>query len=517
MLTLSKHFFSKYDRGLLVFIFCCFSSFTYATSHADKSLPTVALIQSVIVQPSYTNQSTPPSNESLDGLGILVNANPPIILTSSSLTQNAKLIGVRLVSKDEPSQLLIGHSIYTDLETDLSLLRIDNSENEDFSIQPVIMGDDAPNHQSLNIFSVFQKGLVHHPAELILTQASKYRQTPHFRSEEDTFLTHYISNPIKTNFNGEFLPAGSPVLDQNNRLVGISLSRQKSRENLIKIIPSPIIKKFILNASSSMSGLPNFGAKIEPTTRDLLNHLRCPFNHGVFVSDVYPNLPADKAGIQKGDIITDIDGYPISNNGTYPDPIFGNIHLQHLIRAKTSQGILHEITVIRNGTSKKIKLPSFHRPTKLDLIPDVTSTQPMLYFIFGGAVFIEANTSYFLNIHKKNIPASLGIYNKCANQTNAEYNWRRHVVYISNIFEVKGLRKPEKFEPMEVFEINDQPILDIRDVKSAFNNPLLIGQKSVHKIRTNFGFLFINKDSAMNAIQELQDTYQVNQYTNIED
>ena len=42
-------------------------------------------------------------------------------------------------------------------------------------------------------------------------------------------------------------------------------------------------------------------------------------NKGVIITKVLPNTPAENAGLKSGDIITEIDGYKISNEQT----IFG--------------------------------------------------------------------------------------------------------------------------------------------------------------------------------------------------
>ncbi len=61
------------------------------------------------------------------------------------------------------------------------------------------------------------------------------------------------------------------------------------------------------------------GMSIQPIDPGIVKYYDLKSNKGVIITKVLPNTPADNAGLKSGDIITDIDGYKISNEQT----IFG--------------------------------------------------------------------------------------------------------------------------------------------------------------------------------------------------
>jgi Do/DeqQ family serine protease len=56
-----------------------------------------------------------------------------------------------------------------------------------------------------------------------------------------------------------------------------------------------------------------WGLGVEPLGNDPARRLNLPFSHGVVVTEVAQGGPADRAGLQRGDIILDVKGRPISD------------------------------------------------------------------------------------------------------------------------------------------------------------------------------------------------------------
>jgi len=81
---------------------------------------------------------------------------------------------------------------------------------------------------------------------------------------------------------------------------------------------------------------------IDPATREAMELGEA---RGVLVSDVHQNQPADKAGIKRGDIITEVDGKNIIETNQL-----------RIVIASLRPGSLVPFTVIRNGKQIKLKL-----------------------------------------------------------------------------------------------------------------------------------------------------------------
>jgi S1-C subfamily serine protease len=83
--------------------------------------------------------------------------------------------------------------------------------------------------------------------------------------------------------------------------------------------------------------------------RRLVWRLALDRDSGVLVSDVVPQGPADRAGIQSGDVLVALDGRPITG-------------IDELLKSLTEQALDRAISValIRNGGLMKLEI----RPTE---------------------------------------------------------------------------------------------------------------------------------------------------------
>lgn len=67
--------------------------------------------------------------------------------------------------------------------------------------------------------------------------------------------------------------------------------------------------QFILNAAQNGGELvrPWLGARLQEVTGDIARSIGLPRNRGALVTEIYPNGPADDAGLQSGDVILMLD------------------------------------------------------------------------------------------------------------------------------------------------------------------------------------------------------------------
>src|SRR6202040_1202673 len=145
------------------------------------------------------------------------------------------------------------------------------------------------------------------------------------------FLTYRISIPMQYRENSYTIP-----LVKNNRLAGLLL-RFDPRAQLVDAIPAPIITHFLKEAESEhYRGFPSVGFSFFPTRDPQLRKYAAETGKppGVYVTQVEPNMPAMKAGLQVGDIVTSIANREIDQNGNYVDPLYGKIEFTNLITAR---------------------------------------------------------------------------------------------------------------------------------------------------------------------------------------
>jgi serine protease Do len=67
---------------------------------------------------------------------------------------------------------------------------------------------------------------------------------------------------------------------------------------------------------------PYLGINFQAITPDIANAYHLPVQWGVYVTDVAPNSPASKAGLQQGDIITSLGGIALNADHSYINTLF---------------------------------------------------------------------------------------------------------------------------------------------------------------------------------------------------
>ena len=109
-------------------------------------------------------------------------------------------------------------------------------------------------------------------------------------------------------------------MDEYGRVIGIVEAYlppgQTGAENIAFAIPSDtavgIAKQLIANGHASH---PYMGVEVETVTPELQQQDNLSRSSGALVPTVDSTGPAAKAGIQQGDIITSIDGAPVTQGG----------------------------------------------------------------------------------------------------------------------------------------------------------------------------------------------------------
>ena len=106
--------------------------------------------------------------------------------------------------------------------------------------------------------------------------------------------------------------SGGPLLNSSGQVIGINTAVASSGQNVGFAIPINTVKESINNFNATgQFNRPFLGVSYTMITKRvaLLNDLP----EGAFVQDVVPDSAAEKAGLQKNDIITKIDGKKLSD------------------------------------------------------------------------------------------------------------------------------------------------------------------------------------------------------------
>ena len=261
------------------------------------------------------------------GSGFVLTADG-YVMTNAHVVEGADEVLVTLTDKREFKAKIIG----SDKRTDVAVVKIEAS-----GLQPVkVLGD-------MNRLKV---------GEWVVAIGSPF-------GLENTVTAGIVS--AKSRDTGDYLPliqtdvainpgnSGGPLINLRGEVVGIN-SQIYSRSGGYMGISFAIPMDEALRISEQLRATGTvtrgrIGVQIGMVTRDVAESIGLGKPQGAFVSAVEAGSPADKAGVQGGDIITKFDGKSIEKHTDLPR-LVGN----------TKPGTKSAITVVRPGATKELSV-----------------------------------------------------------------------------------------------------------------------------------------------------------------
>jgi serine protease DegQ len=267
------------------------------------------------------------------GSGVIINAKEGLIITNHHVIEDADEIRVYLNDDRAFDAVVVG----SDAGTDVAVLRIENPENlTDMQIgnsDELRVGDFV-----VAIGNPF--GLQHTVTSGIVSALG--RRGIQRDGYEDFIQTDASINPGNSggaliNLKGELVGINSAIFSSSGGNIGIGFAIPVSIAESImaQIIEFGEVKRGMLGVS-----IRDFNAE----TAAALG-IETDDYQGAMVEEIFPDSPAENAGIEVGDIITAVDGQKISGAGD----------LRTTIGLKRS-GDSVKITVKRNNKVKKFNV-----------------------------------------------------------------------------------------------------------------------------------------------------------------
>jgi hypothetical protein len=268
---------------------------------------------------------------------------------------------------------------------------------------------------------------------------------------------------------------------KDSKLAGL-LMRYDAKAQTIDVIPAPLILHFLEDASDGMyHGFPLSGISISSTEDPVLREY-LGLSHvqgGIMVEKIFKGGPAEKVGLKPGDVILEIDGYPVSSHGTYRHPIYGKISASHLIRGEHLVGDKLKLKIFRNKSFETIELILEHRSAHEYLVPPYILDRSPRYVILGGLIFLELSTPYLAEYGKdwsSRAPTNLVYYQK--NQNSLDVGAKEKIVFLSNVIPTSYTSGYENLSNSVVKRINNLTPKKLEDIEEALKTPV----KGFHKI-----------------------------------
>ena len=284
------------------------------------------------------------------------------------------------------------------------------------------------------------------------------------------FLTYRVSIPMQYRENSYTVP-----LVKNNKLAGLLL-RYDSRSQLLDAIPAPIITHFLKEADSqNYRGFPSAGFSFFPTRDPELREFAGEKGKGggVYVTNVEPNTPAMKAGLQVGDIVRAVADREIDQNGNYVDPIHGKIEFTNLLTAHAYAGDAVPFRVQRNGKPVQLNVTLEHRDAKDYVSPPYNFDEPPRYYVLGGLIFQELSRQYLKEwgpTWERSAPQRLVYFDRFQSELFPEGN--RRVVILSQVLPADSTIGYDELAYLTVTKVNGKEIKSLGDLAEAVKQPM---------------------------------------------
>ncbi len=155
---------------------------------------------------------------------------------------------------------------------------------------------------------------------------------------EDFFQTDAAINPGNS---------GGPLVDISGRVIGMNtaiFSQSGGYQGIGFAIPINMAKGIMESLIEKGRVIRGWlGVSIQPVTRDIADSFGLKKTEGALVGDVTKDSPAEKAGVQRGDIIVSLDGTAVKTPTA----------LKNLVAQKEVDSKI-PITLIRNGKKKTL-------------------------------------------------------------------------------------------------------------------------------------------------------------------
>ena len=274
--------------------------FSFATG-LERSLPAVVQVTTLGMSAGPTTGETEPTPVS-SGSGVIIDAANGIIVTNHHVIEDGQKFRVDMTDGRLVDATLIG----SDKATDIAVLQIRApglSQVETVDSDTLRTGDLA--------FAVgYPLGLDQTLTMGVISGLG--------RSGMGDAVEDYIQTDAAVNSGN----SGGPLLDSRGRLIGINTSILSGdvgggNDGIAFAVPTRILLFVVeqLRANGEVTR-GRIGATLGSLNAERAVEAGLGFVRGAIVEDVQPGSPAERAGLQRGDIITRIQNRPVANAGS---------------------------------------------------------------------------------------------------------------------------------------------------------------------------------------------------------
>jgi serine protease Do len=285
--------------------------------------------------PRFGLPTPPPQRESGLGTGFIIDP-AGYIVTNNHVVDGADQIKVVLQDQRELEAKVVGR----DPQTDLALLKV----KSDKPLPAVTLGKSADLKVGEWVVAIGNPfGLDHTVTAGIVSAKGRVIGSGPY---DDYIQTDASINPGNS---------GGPLLNMRGQVVGINTAIIASGQGIGFAIPIDMATSIVAQLEKEGEVTRGWlGVTIQDLKGDLADYYGVAKDHGVLVTNVVPGDPADKAGIQANDIITEVDGTQVNSSRELTAKV-----------AALPVDRRVDVTLLREGKEKTVSLNVGRRPVTL--------------------------------------------------------------------------------------------------------------------------------------------------------
>jgi serine protease Do len=284
-----------------------------------------------------------PQSEREFGLGSGVIVNPDgYILTNNHVVAEASDVEVFTQDQRKFKAKVIG----TDPLTDVAVIKIEAT-----GLPTLTLGDSSTLKVGDVVFAIGQPFGIGETATMGIVSATGRALGQHIEHYENFIQTDAAINPGNS---------GGALIDLRGNLVGINTAiisgggEEGGNEGIGFAIPINMAHKVmdqIVEHGKVIRGY--LGVSIQGVDPDMAKAFGLTHGGGALIGDVSPDTPASKAGLERGDIVLDLDGQPV--NG--PDDLSVRV-------SEMAPGSMAHLKIFRSGQEKNVDVTLGEYPEK---------------------------------------------------------------------------------------------------------------------------------------------------------
>jgi serine protease Do len=157
---------------------------------------------------------------------------------------------------------------------------------------------------------------------------------------------------LQTDASINFGNSGGPLVNLRGEAIGINTAINPSGQGIGFAIPINMAKNItrqLLETGRVQYGF--MGIRLQELNKALAQGLDLKVDGGILVTEVIPDSPAEKAGLQKNDVIVEFDGKPVRDDGRF-----------RLMVANTEIGSKVPLVVVRGDKRREMTITLAERP-----------------------------------------------------------------------------------------------------------------------------------------------------------